>query len=91
MAGDTTKDIEALREEVSKLRTDITDIAETLRKLSHDAVADGRDRLRDAAKQQTDKARESLSGVESEIEQRPLTSVAAAFGIGFVLGKLLDR
>jgi ElaB/YqjD/DUF883 family membrane-anchored ribosome-binding protein len=29
--------------------------------------------------------------VQHEIEERPLTSMAVAFGAGFLLGKLLDR
>ncbi len=91
MAANPRVDIDELKAEVSSLKSDISDIADTLRKLSGDVVTDGRERLRQAGRQSREKARETWSAVEHEIEERPLTSLAAAFGIGFVLGKLLDR
>ena len=35
--------------------------------------------------------RESLRAVEERIEERPLVSLAIAFAVGLVLGRLFDR
>lgn len=91
MATNVNKDLDELRDEVSKLRSDITDIADTLTKLAGDAVTDGQNRFRQSSARTREKAREVWGGLEHELEERPLTSVAVAFGLGFVLGKLLDR
>lgn len=93
MAADTYrgKNADELRAEVARLRSDISEITETLAKMSDDAVGEGHGWVRDAARHQTDRIRRSWDSVENEIEHRPLTSMAAAFGIGFALGKLLDR
>lgn len=87
----THKDIDELRAQLSGLKSDITDIADTLSRLSGDVVTDGRDRFRQASEQQRQRAKDGWSALEREIGERPLTSIAAAFGIGFTLAKLLDR
>ena len=49
----------------------------------------------ETVKDQASKAREqtvrAAEAVGEEIEARPLTSVAIAFGLGFLVGKLLER
>ncbi len=35
--------------------------------------------------------RESLRAIEERIEERPLVSLAMAFAVGLVLGRLFDR
>ncbi len=69
-----------LKEELASLREDISRIAETLQRLSGEQVADGRERVRQA-----------VGTVEDGIQHYPLTSLAAAFGVGFIIGKMLDR
>lgn len=91
MATNASRDLDELRDEVSKLRSDITDIADTLTKLAGDVVTDGQHRFKQSSERTREKAKDAWSGIEHELEERPLTAVAAAFGLGFVLGKLLDR
>lgn len=91
MAAETQKDIDDLKAQISSLKSDMSNIAESLSRLSGDVVTDGRDRLKQATEDQRRKAKEGREALEREITERPLTSMAAAFGIGFMLAKLLDR
>ena len=90
MTTATEKDIENLKSQIEDLRSDLSGIADAIKKLSGDAADDGVERIRRATRQTREKARDTLGSLEDEIEDRPLISVAAAFGLGFVLGKLLD-
>lgn len=91
MSATTDKDMEDLKAQVEALRADLAGISESLKNLGGDAASEGRERIRRAAEQARGKARDTIGALESEIEDRPLTSLLTAFGIGFVLGKLLDR
>lgn len=91
MSAGTDKDIEELKAQVEALRADLAGISDALKNLGGDAASEGRERIRRAAEQARGKARDTIGALENEIEDRPLTSLLTAFGIGFVLGKLLDR
>lgn len=84
MASDMNKDLHELRAEVSSLRSDITNIADTLKRLTGDAVTDATERSRA-------KTKETRRSLEHQVQERPLTSAVVALGIGFVLAKLLER
>lgn len=84
MASDMNKDLDELRAEISSLRSDITNIASTLKRLTGDAVTDATER----SHAKTEEARSSL---EHQVRERPLTSAVVAVGVGFVLAKLLSR
>lgn len=70
----------ALRKDIEQLRKDLAALAESVRHRSSDQVQAG-----------FDTARQHAGDLGREIEARPLTSVAAAFGIGLLLGKLFSR
>lgn len=91
MAANTDKELQELRDEFKQLKEELSGIGKTVRQLAHTATDEGRDRLRSAADQTRQQARETWSAFEHEIEERPMTSIAVALGIGFILGKLLDR
>lgn len=91
MTTATEKDLKELRNEYASLKSDLAKMSDTISKLAHDGMDEGRDRLRGAARQSRKQARETLSAVEHEIEERPVTTMAIALGVGFVLGKLLSR
>lgn len=78
--NDTAK----LKAEIEKLRKDFASVTETLKELSSEQARESVAHLRQQAEQTGQK-------IEAEIRQRPITSVAAAFGLGFILAKLLDR
>lgn len=85
------KDMENLRGDIDDLRADLSAVAATLKNLG---MEQGREAV-DKAKEVRDKTRRQASAaqakLEEEIEARPLTSVLGAFGIGFVIGRMLDR
>ena len=91
MATNVEKDVEDLRNEFAELKSDVSKLTETLKKLYGDTAEEGRARARRAAERSRERARETYGAFEEEIGERPLTTIAAAFGIGFVIGKLLDR
>lgn len=91
MAANTDTTIDELRAEVASLKKDLGNVADTIKKLSGETVEQGREQLRRTTRRSRDQAKEALSALESEIEERPVTSLAAAFGIGFIVGKLFDR
>jgi ElaB/YqjD/DUF883 family membrane-anchored ribosome-binding protein len=45
----------------------------------------------DATKEASRRGREGVAAVEQQIEERPFISVLVAFGIGLVIGKLINR
>lgn len=91
MTTTTEKDLEELRKEYASLKSDFAQMSETISNLASDGVAEGRRQVRTAARESRERGREAVSAVEHEIEERPMTSLAVALGVGFVLGKLLSR
>lgn len=82
---------EELKAEFASLREDISKITETLGRLSGEQVSSGRERARETANRTRERVNQAVGAVEGEIQHYPLTSLATAFGVGFIVGKLLDR
>jgi len=91
MSTATEKEMKELRAELAALKEDLANIGETVGRIAGTATDEGRQRIRSAAQSSKQQARDTISSLEHEIEERPMTSVAAAMGIGFILGRLLDR
>lgn len=89
--GTNTNDIQELKAELASLRSDMADIGDTLAKLARSTANEGREKVKDAANYSKDQASQTLGAFQKEVEERPMTSLALALGIGFVLGKLMDR
>jgi len=85
------EDIEALKQDFAALRKDVAALMSSL----GDAASAQKQRAYAAAGEKAEQIKERgakvVRSVEGEIESRPLTSVGIAFGVGFLLGKLLDR
>lgn len=90
-----------LEEQVSKLQDDIKAIAATLARLSNEKVNEVRDVAKSEARHLqrqgqhvVDDVQEQASALEQQlkdtIREKPLTAVASAVGIGFILA-LLSR
>jgi ElaB/YqjD/DUF883 family membrane-anchored ribosome-binding protein len=93
---------EQLELQIAQLQTDLKGIAATLAKLSNDKVNEAKDAARSEALNLQRKGQDVLGDVQgqaSEIEQqlkdrireKPLTAVASAIGIGFILALLSRR
>lgn len=85
------EDIEALKRDFAALRKDMAALMSSM----GDAASAQKQRSFKAAGEKVEQVKEKgakiVRSVEGEIEARPLTSVGIAFGVGFLLGKLLDR
>ena len=100
--SELSREMETLRADLAKLRADfagVTDAlkeagqkkAETAREGLADLLKSLRDELGGVLDQARDKGKRSVETVGHQIEERPLASLLTAFGVGFILAKLLDR
>lgn len=80
-----------LQEQLDTLRKDFADVTSTLKEMSSSYAKQGQARVKDAAGEAQKQVRDSLDRAQSEVEQRPFSSMAVAFGVGLLLGKILDR
>jgi len=91
--------LDTLRKDISSLvgsfGSAATDEVETRGRRARAAVGRVTDRAgevwHDAPHEASRRGREGVAAVEQQIEERPLISVLVAFGIGLVIGKLIDR
>ena len=85
------EDVARLREDFDKLSDDVAALMTSLKEMG---VARGReavDRTRRAGDDLRADARAMEDRAEREIGAHPLTSVLTSFGLGFLIGMLLDR
>jgi ElaB/YqjD/DUF883 family membrane-anchored ribosome-binding protein len=94
-AGTYDDEIKALKDDLAGLRKDMQTLVKTV---GEDARNRGRETVSKAkaeagryADEAVTRGKEGMAAIESHIEDRPFTSVLMAFGIGLVIGKLLDR
>lgn len=98
---DLNDEIRQLRSDFSTLQNDVAELTSLLRDLgaerideSRTAAAERIQAARDRLRRQADKARsrgqETISDVEQAIGGHPLSSVTMAFGIGFLVAKLME-
>jgi len=80
-----------LQEQLDNLRKDFAEVTKTLKDMTSAYAKDGQDRVKLAAGQAQAQAKESFGKVQGEVEAHPYSSMAVAFGVGLVLGKILDR
>ncbi len=99
---DLGKEMEALREDVARLRADLAKIAESLKDIGVEEAVRTKsavgemaqaliDEVRTAFESAKGKGKSSVEAVEHKIGDRPFVSLLTAFGTGIILGKMLDR
>lgn len=81
----------ALRNDLAALRHDLAAIAHTATRKAAQGPEFISDTVRQKAEEIGEKGADIASSVGRRIEERPLASVAVAFGVGFVLAKLMHR
>lgn len=89
-ANEINEDLENLKRDIQQLRSDVASMAKSLKSLTAATGEEAYQRaeaLGQAARRRAAAMEEQLG---QEINERPLTSVLAAFGIGFLIGKILD-
>lgn len=87
----TASNNQELQEQLDALRKDFGDLTTTLKDMTTTYAKAGQDRVKDAADSAGRQAKESFNRAQDEVEAHPYTSMAVAFGVGLVLGKILDR
>ena len=92
---DLNKDVDAIKTDLDALRKDLASVLETIKGTARNRAESELDalqkRLNQIATDVQASGRDSLRAVESQIGERPLVSIAVAFAVGLMLGKLLDR
>jgi ElaB/YqjD/DUF883 family membrane-anchored ribosome-binding protein len=81
-------DVEALAEEVKRLRADFSKIADLLRQTAEHAGEEAATRARVAGEKAWTDAKSTADELVQRIEGKPVQSTAIAFGVGLVLGLL---
>ena len=95
MARNLEHEFDTVKGDLSRLRNDIAALTEGFHGVATDRVRENineaREKLSRWKQDATSQSRETLEDIAEEIEDRPLTSVLVAFGVGIILGRLLDR
>jgi ElaB/YqjD/DUF883 family membrane-anchored ribosome-binding protein len=95
----TSHDIEgefgAVKDDLAKLRADVANLSAALREMTSDTVHEQLDSMKGRIDRLTrdakDQGRQTLDDLADRIEERPVSSVLIAFGVGILLGRLFDR
>jgi ElaB/YqjD/DUF883 family membrane-anchored ribosome-binding protein len=92
---DITKELNQLRSDITDLKEDMASLVGAMRTAGIEQGRQFYDRAYEKARRTgesvRDKADEAYGAFGRGVEERPLTSVLAAFGTGFVVGMLLDH
>ena len=102
MATAKTTDKDDLRAEFNALRDEVGQFMKTLHAYERDRARGAKATVSDELNSYGEKAREryedaraageeKLSDVEDKVREQPFASLAIAFGVGFVLSKLVGR
>lgn len=98
---DLRKELDKLKADMARLRSDTSEVSRTLREIGGDELrAWGesaehefqrrRQRLRRGMDAGRERGRRAMEEMEEEVGAHPYASVFAALGVGFILAKLLD-
>jgi ElaB/YqjD/DUF883 family membrane-anchored ribosome-binding protein len=85
------RDVDALKEDLGQLRSDIGGMTENLVGRAREGVDVARERVGEALGTAQERGQEYLKNVQHQIEDRPITSVFVALGVGLVIGGLFFR
>lgn len=96
--GHIKGEVEAIKDGVAKLKADVVEIfshafgigrtaSDSAKGSAGDAVENLKSRLSDLK----DRGADQYSSFESKIEENPLPAALIAFGVGFVVAKILSR
>jgi ElaB/YqjD/DUF883 family membrane-anchored ribosome-binding protein len=92
---DLGKDVDAIKADLDALRKDLASVLETIKgsakSKAESEIEALQKRLNQIAGDLQTSGRDGLRAVEDQIEDKPLISVAIAFTVGMVLGRLFDR
>jgi len=96
------EELQVLKGDVEKLRTDISDLVGLLKDLGlkkvdetrgsvEEELKEQREKLRVAMNQARDRGMGAFDDVETQVTEHPVGSLLTAFGIGYIIAKLGGR
>jgi ElaB/YqjD/DUF883 family membrane-anchored ribosome-binding protein len=94
------QELQRIKDDLSRLRADVAEMTGTLRELGLGKAANARRSVEEDLKQARDEilrrasavqdsAERAVDGLGTGIGERPFTSLLTAFGVGFIIAKLL--
>ena len=90
MASETDADIKALQEQLTQLRADFAAISGTLKDLTRHGISEAAQRAAVPGEKAWAEVRRHAETVGHEIEEKPIASALTAFGIGLILGVIVN-
>lgn len=90
MAIDMVRDVDRLRGEMNEIRKDLATLTYAVRDFGTEKSQEALDKLERYGKRARKQMRRTERRIEHQVEERPIVSLVAAFGIGFLFAKLLD-
>jgi ElaB/YqjD/DUF883 family membrane-anchored ribosome-binding protein len=101
-ARNVEQEFDALKADFGKLSTDLANLTTALREATGQGASDYLAKLRGAMEHANGdvqaaaaalgaRGREGMDAAAEHVRERPLTSILVCFGLGLVVGKLLDR
>jgi ElaB/YqjD/DUF883 family membrane-anchored ribosome-binding protein len=92
---DLSKDVDAIKSDLDALRKDISSVVQTIKGTAKNRAESEiealQKRINQIASDVQTSGRDSLRAVEGQIGEKPLVSVAIAFAIGLMLGRVFDH
>lgn len=96
------KEFDTLRADINKIRDDLATLTKHVREAAEEQFSAAESTAREYAREAGERAgaaaakgraraAQSAQAVENQIEEHPFTSIAVAFGIGLLIGKLMSR
>jgi ElaB/YqjD/DUF883 family membrane-anchored ribosome-binding protein len=95
-------EVDKVKRDLAALRGDLRDLSEALfasvrgkaeaaSEAVSERVAEGGEALHDVLSRLRDNGHEAMGSVKDTVKGHPVISIASAFAVGFLVGKLLDR
>lgn len=84
-------DYEHLRADIDKLRADITELGKTLQTIIAGWGEEAKGAARRSMQTAEERAKESVERIAHQVEEKPIASLATAFGVGILIGLILNR
>lgn len=92
---DVREDLDALRSDMDALRDDVSRLIQTLGSKASAKARSEAEQVRERVESLVDdverRGREEFQRIEGQVEARPMTSLAMAFAIGLIFGRMFDR
>ena len=92
---DLRSDLDSIRSDIDTLRKDFAAVLDRIKGTATNRAEAEIQALQKRINRVVDdvqaSGREGIRAVEEQIEERPLVSLALAFAVGLVIGRLLDR